>query len=65
MDEDGAPSYPVLTGDYTEQLARWESTPLVVGRPLSKPTPIFPKLDEALGRTGPSWSPVQPQAEPA
>ncbi len=60
VDEEGAPSYPVLQGDYVNQLARWESTPIAVGRPLAKPTPIFAKLDETLGQTGPAWAPVQP-----
>ncbi|MDT7666300.1 MAG: hypothetical protein QOD04_5856, partial [Pseudonocardiales bacterium] len=26
--------------------------------PLAKPTPIFTKLDPALGETGPEWAPV-------
>jgi methionyl-tRNA synthetase len=43
----GSPSYPVLTGDY-DTGARWESVPLPVGRPLSAPTPLFPKLDESI-----------------
>ena len=58
VDEEGGPSYPVLTGDYTAQQARWTSTPLPVGRPLSKPSPLFTKLDETLGETGPSWAPI-------
>jgi len=58
VSEEGAPDYPVLTGDYTRQLARWESRPLEVGTPLTRPTPIFAKLDEKLGQTGPSWAPV-------
>ncbi len=56
--EEGGPSYPVLRGDYADQLATWSSTPIPVGRPLQKPTPLFAKLDEALGQTGPSWAPV-------
>jgi len=44
--------------DYTGEQARWESTPIEVGRPLAKPTPIFTKLDPALGETGPEWAPV-------
>ncbi len=52
--------YPILTGDYTVEQARWESTPIPVGRPLHKPTPLFPKLDPELGETGPSWAPIQP-----
>ncbi len=49
---------PILTGDYAGEQARWTSTPIEVGRPLSKPTPLFPKLDPKLGETGPSWAPV-------
>ena len=58
VDEEGAPSYPVLTGDYASELARWTSTPIVAGTPLAKPTPIFAKLDEKLGQSGPEWAPV-------
>lgn len=46
-DLDGGPSYPVLTGDYT-QGARWESVPLEVGRPLAAPKPVFRKLDPSI-----------------
>lgn len=56
--ESGGAPYPILTGDYTTQQARWRSTPIEVGRPLAKPTPLFAKLDEALGRTGPAWAPI-------
>ncbi|MFL6120334.1 methionine--tRNA ligase [Actinophytocola sp.] len=49
---------PILTGDYAGEGARWESTPIEVGRPLEKPSPLFPKLDPKLGETGPSWAPV-------
>jgi methionyl-tRNA synthetase len=49
---------PILTGDYAGEQARWESTPLAVGRPLEKPTPLFTKLDPKLGETGPDWAPV-------
>jgi methionyl-tRNA synthetase len=49
---------PILTGDYAGEQARWESTPIEVGRPLQKPTPLFPKLDPKLGETGPEWAPV-------
>ena len=58
VDEEGGPSYPVLTGDYTAQQAHWGSTPLPVGRPLAKPSPLFTKLDDTLGETGPSWAPI-------
>ncbi len=50
--------YPVLMGDYAAEEARWESMPLAVGRPLAKPAPIFTKVDDTLGETGPSWSPI-------
>ena len=58
VDEEGGPGYPVLRGDYVHQQARWESIPLKPGTPLAKPTPIFRKLDETLGKTGPAWAPV-------
>ncbi len=59
VSEEGAPDYPVLMGDYASEAARWESAPIAVGTPLAKPTPIFAKLDETLGETGPEWAPVQ------
>jgi methionyl-tRNA synthetase len=46
-DLDGGPAYPVLTGDYTVG-ARWESTPIEVGRELEPPKPVFRKLDESI-----------------
>ena len=46
-DLDGGAGYPVLTGDYT-RAARWERTPVVVGTPVVKPTPVFTKLDTAV-----------------
>jgi methionyl-tRNA synthetase len=49
----------VLTGDYAGEQARWASTPIEVGRPLEKPTPIFTKLDPKLGETGPDWAPIE------
>ena len=49
---------PILTGDYAGEQAKWESTPIEVGRPLEKPTPLFAKLDPKLGETGPEWAPV-------
>lgn len=54
-------AYPILTGDYTIEQARWASTPIEVGRSLAKPTPIFSKLDSELGQTGPSWAPITPR----
>jgi len=58
VSEEGGPDYPVLAGDYTAQQATWASRPLEVGRPLVKPTPLFAKLDETLGQTGPDWAPI-------
>jgi methionyl-tRNA synthetase len=52
--------YPVITGDYGAEQARWESLPIEVGRPLDKPTPLFTKLDPALGETGPDFAPIRP-----
>ncbi|HEX3924257.1 MAG TPA: methionine--tRNA ligase [Streptosporangiaceae bacterium] len=47
VDEDGEPSYPVITGDYAGA-ARWQSAPIAPGTPLATPVPLFPKLDPAL-----------------
>ena len=55
-------SYPVLTGNYRGEQARWARTPLPVGRELTKPSPLFPKLDPALGETGPDWAPIAASA---
>jgi methionyl-tRNA synthetase len=51
-------AHSVLTGDYAHEQARWASTPIPVGRPLARPTPLFAKLDPSLGETGPSWAPI-------
>jgi methionyl-tRNA synthetase len=59
VDEDGAPSYPVITGTYDSSF-RWESRPVAVGSPLAAPKPLFTKLDQSvvdeevarLGETG-------------
>ncbi|WP_309114895.1 methionine--tRNA ligase [Saccharothrix sp.] len=50
--------YPVLTGDYAAEQAKWESTPIEVGRPLAKPAPLFAKLAPELAETGPEWAPI-------
>ena len=55
-DEDGGPSYPVITGSY-DQAPRWASAPLRAGTPLEVPKPLFTKLDtsvvdEELARLG-------------
>ena len=62
VSEEGGPDYPVLMGDYANEQASWASRPIVPGTPLVRPTPLFTKLDEELGRTGPSWAPLEPPA---
>jgi len=57
--EEGGPDYPVIMGDYAGEQAHWASTPVEPGRPLARPTPLFPKLDEKLGETGPDWAPIE------
>ncbi|NHN55657.1 methionine--tRNA ligase [Calidifontibacter sp. DB0510] len=42
--DDESRAYPIITGDYSAT-PRWESTPVRVGTPVAKPTPIFTKLD--------------------
>ncbi|MDN5725392.1 MAG: methionine--tRNA ligase [Propionibacteriales bacterium] len=56
--QDDGPDYPVLMGDYASEEARWESTPIKVGQPLAKPVPLFGKLDDTLGETGPAFAPI-------
>ncbi|HEX6919078.1 MAG TPA: methionine--tRNA ligase [Actinomycetes bacterium] len=48
VSEDGNDDYLVITGDYASAAARWESTPVVPGTPLTAPTPIFRKLDPSV-----------------
>jgi methionyl-tRNA synthetase len=48
VDEDGGPSYPIITGDYQAAAARWESTPIRPGTALSAPAPLFTKLDSSV-----------------
>ncbi|WP_432558478.1 methionine--tRNA ligase [Granulicoccus sp. GXG6511] len=59
VSEEGNSDYPVITGDYTDQQAVWESRPIKAGQPLAKPSPLFAKLDDKLGETGPEWAPIQ------
>ncbi|NKZ01699.1 methionine--tRNA ligase [Nocardiopsis alborubida] len=40
--------YPVITGDYADNEARWESRPIVPGTPLGRPEPLFAKLDQSV-----------------
>ena len=47
VDEDGGPSYPVITGSYASE-ARWESVPVRPGAPLAVPQPLFAKLDTSV-----------------
>jgi methionyl-tRNA synthetase len=47
VDEEGGPSYPVITGRY-DGAARWASAPLRPGTPLAPPTPLFTKLDSSV-----------------
>jgi methionyl-tRNA synthetase len=54
------PDYPVITGNYAAEQARWARIPIESGRPLAKPTPLFTKLDPSLSDTGPTWSPIRP-----
>ncbi len=56
VSEEGGPDYPVLMGDYATEQAHWGRTALEAGTPLVKPTPLFTKLDEKLGETGPEWA---------
>jgi len=48
VDEEGGPSYPVITGDYDGDAARWESRPIKPGTPLAPPAPLFAKLDPSI-----------------
>src|SRR6201987_1293495 len=47
VDEDGGPSYPVITGTYDTSF-RWESRPVTPGAKLSPPKPLFTKLDQSV-----------------
>ncbi|MGH3278490.1 MAG: methionine--tRNA ligase [Trebonia sp.] len=47
VDEEGGPSYPVITGDY-DATFRWESRPVAAGTPLAVPSPLFKKLDDSV-----------------
>jgi methionyl-tRNA synthetase len=59
VSEEGSADYPVIMGDYAAEQARWESRPITPGTPLQRPTPLFTKIDEKLGQTGPGWAPIE------
>ena len=46
-DFEGRNGYPIITGDYTN-VPTWERHPITAGTPISKPTPVFVKLDESI-----------------
>src|SRR5580698_2929321 len=48
VSEDGGPTYPVITGDYSVAAARWAPVPIRPGTPLSPPVPLFTKLDPSV-----------------
>lgn len=54
----GTKPYPILSGDYASQQASWQPHHIVAGTPLAKPVPLFAKVDETLGQTGPEWAPI-------
>ncbi|WP_017613267.1 methionine--tRNA ligase [Nocardiopsis salina] len=43
-----AVDYTVITGDYAEDVARWNSEPIKPGTPLERPKPLFAKLDQSV-----------------
>ncbi|WP_028647308.1 methionine--tRNA ligase [Nocardiopsis sp. CNT312] len=43
-----AVDYPVITGDYADDQAYWGTTPILPGTPLSRPQPLFAKLDPSV-----------------
>jgi methionyl-tRNA synthetase len=47
VDEEDAPSYPVITGQYSAA-PRWSSVPIAPGTPLKAPVPLFTKLDQSV-----------------
>lgn len=51
-------TYPIITGDYSQDQATWQRVDMVPGTPLAKPKPLITKLDPELGQTGPEWAPV-------
>jgi methionyl-tRNA synthetase len=48
VSDDGGLAYGVLTGEYDEAAARWESRPVVAGTRIETPQPVFKKLDPSI-----------------
>ncbi len=46
--KDEPTTYPVITGDYADNTAVWTSVPIRPGTPLSRPEPLFAKLDPSI-----------------
>jgi methionyl-tRNA synthetase len=46
-DLDGGPAYPIITGEYSAT-PRWERRPVKPGTPITKPAPVFAKLDSSV-----------------
>ncbi|HSV39281.1 MAG TPA: methionine--tRNA ligase [Nocardioidaceae bacterium] len=46
-DLDGGAPYPIITGDYTA-VRQWTRVPIVPGTALTKPEPVFTKLDPSV-----------------
>ena len=46
-DLDGGDPYPIITGEYSD-LRPWERVAVQPGTPISKPKPVFQKLDDAV-----------------
>ena len=47
LDDPSRPDYPIITGDYSDA-PRWAHSPVTVGAPVAKPSPIFTKLDPSV-----------------
>lgn len=45
--EGPAKHYPIITGDYSH-VPQWKRHPVTVGTPISKPKPVFTKLDPSV-----------------
>jgi methionyl-tRNA synthetase len=45
--DDPSRSYPIITGEYSD-FPGWQRRPIEVGRAVTKPTPVFVKLDTSI-----------------